>query len=335
MRNPRGTYTRQKIVERRARQEQRQRHIEAIHSGTMIEELPEPLVPKVFQDIQELYWNALNSVSDPRNPAKRVYPLHQILHRVISGFIEGNRHIGVLFPRKRIIIESGKKKLGSLPTRKAVYKLLRRLDWSKANEVLHPLWKRLGYTPDLVVRRQFRSPKVILDEFRKENALASEARRQNLAREREIKERSKGMSAAKANRTQTNRKAETKEKPPGEKESKPFDTPVKIQHHLVIDGKAVKASYNRGVTERFVHVTEIRCDEKENRSRFIIGTRPTELDRNGEWGAALSVLDALTPLPGDMIVVVSGDAGFCVEEFCQWLTEKGFFLPLPPQRERR
>ncbi len=28
-----------------------------------------------------------------------------------------------------------------------------------------------------------------------------------------------------------------------------------------------------------------------------LGTRETQLDRNGEWGAALSVLDALVPLP--------------------------------------
>jgi hypothetical protein len=102
----------------------------------------------------------------------------------------------------------------------------------------------------------------------------------------------------------------------------------------VIDGKVVKASYNAGVKERVVHVTEIKKDEDDNRSRFIIGAYPTELDRNGEWGAAVSVLDALTPLSGDRVILVSGDAGFCVEEFCKWLNEKGFFLHLPDKRKR-
>ncbi|MCP4670881.1 MAG: hypothetical protein GY857_06210 [Desulfobacula sp.] len=110
---------------------------------------------------------------------------------------------------------------------------------------------------------------------------------------------------------------------------------IAIQHDLVIDGKVVKASYNNGVKERFVHVTEIRQDENDNRSRFIIGVQPTVLDRNGEWGAAVSILDALTPLPGDRVIVVSGDAGFCVEEFCEWLNEKGFFLPLSDKGKRR
>ncbi len=107
-----------------------------------------------------------------------------------------------------------------------------------------------------------------------------------------------------------------------------------IQHDVVIDGKVVKSSYNTGARERFVHVTEIRSDENGSRSRFIIGARPTELDRNGEWGAAVSVLEALTPLPDDMVIVVGGDAGFCVEEFCRWLNAKDF-LHLPDQGERR
>ena len=55
----------------------------------------------------------------------------------------------------------------------------------------------------------------------------------------------------------------------------------------------LKASYNAGVKERFVHVTEIRKDRNDNRSRFIIEARPTECDRNGEWGAAVSILEAL------------------------------------------
>ena len=138
------------------------------------------------------------------------------------------------------------------------------------------------------------------------------------------------MSAAKAKRVEANR-PEKQEKPNDSTTSSFQDScpSVVIQHDLVIDGKVVKASYNNGVKERFVHVTEIRQDENGNRSRFIIGTHPTVLDRNGEWGAALSILDALAPLPGDRAIVVSGDAGFCVEEFCEWLDEKGFFLPLP------
>ena len=62
---------------------------------------------------------------------------------------------------------------------------------------------------------------------------------------------------------------------------------IKILHNLVIDGKVVKASYNSGVKERVVHVTEIKKDNEENRSRFIIGSQPTILDRKGEWGLHL------------------------------------------------
>ena len=97
----------------------------------------------------------------------------------------------------------------------------------------------------------------------------------------------------------------------------------------------MKASYNAGVKERVVHVTEIKKDENDNRIRFIIGAYPTVLDRNGEWGAAVSVLDALTPISGDRVILISGDAGFCVEEFCKWLNEKGFFLHLPDKRKHR
>ena len=56
-----------------------------------------------------------------------------------------------------------------------------------------------------------------------------------------------------------------------------------------------------------------------------LGTRETQLDPNGEWGAALSVLDALVPLPQQGDILVSGDAGFRVREFCKWLTVVGFF----------
>jgi len=332
----RKKYTGENARHRKDRQAERQKHIEALKENAVSEELPEILIPDIFLEIQETYWESLKSVPDPRSPDKRVYPLDLILHRIISGFAEGNRYIGVLFPIKRINIEAGKKKLGALPTRKAVYKLLRRIDWEKTNQILAPLWDRLGHTPALVVRREFRNPREILDEFREEQNQAETQRRKQLREEHEEKERSKGMSAAKAKRcgpaTPIDKDISKKPEPP-ERKSEPI--PIVTHHDLVIDGKVVKASYNAGVKERVVHVTEIKKDENDSRSRFIIGACPTVLDRNGEWGAALSVLDALTPVPGDRVILVSGDAGFCIEEFCKWLNEKGFFLHLPHKRKRR
>ncbi|MEW6184084.1 MAG: hypothetical protein AB1500_13100 [Bacillota bacterium] len=298
--------------------------------------MPEVLLPEIFSDIRETYWASLKSVPDPRSPDNRVYPLHLILHRIISGFIAGNKYIGVLFPKKRTNVEPGKKKLGAQPTRKAVYSLLRRIDWPAANEVLAPLWARLGYTPHLVVRRGLRNPKDVLDEFRAKQRRADLARRKELLAARAAAERAKGMSAAKAKRSAPSKPR--KEEAPRRTDN--FERPraarpTGIQHDLVIDGKVVKSSYNAGAKERFVHVTEIRTDEKDHRRRFIIGAHPTELDRNGEWGAALRILDALTPLPGDRVVVISGDAGFCVEDFSAWLTANGFFLPFPDKGKRR
>ena len=324
----RKKYTGEQAKHRRDRQAERQKHIQALNKNEVAEELPEILIPDIFLEIQETYWESLKSVPDPRSPDKRIYPLHLILHRIISGFIEGNKYIGVLFPTKRIHVETGKKKLGGLPTRKAVYNLLRRIDWGKANEILAPLWDRLEHTPDLVVRRAFRNPKEILAEFREEQKQAEMEKWERLRAEHEEKERSKGMSAAKAKRSGTVNPAGSHIfKKPEAVAGKAASNPVVI-HHLVIDGKVVKSSYNAGAKERIVHVTEIKKDKSDNRSRFIIGARPTERDRNGEWGAALSILDALTPLPGDRVILVSGDAGFCIEEFCKWLNEKGFFLHL-------
>ncbi len=332
----RGRYTGKKAKERRARQVKRQQHIQAIKSGTVNEELPEALVPEVFNDIKEIYWESLKSVQDPRSSEKRIYPLYLILHRIISGFVEGNKYIGVLFPKKRIQVEVGKKKLGALPTRKVVYRLLRRIDWAEANKTLAPLWEQIGFIPDLVVRRKFRNPKEILDEFQNEIESAELEKRKKIAEEREAEERSKGMSAAKAKRSKVSKPKNQKvSKRSASLEPQHSCQPIVTQHNLVIDGKIVKASYNNGVKERFVHVTEIRQDENDNRSRFIIGASPTELDRNGEWGAALSILDALTPLPGNRAIIVSGDAGFCIEKFCEWLNEKGFFLPLPDKGKCR
>jgi hypothetical protein len=64
----------------------------------------------------------------------------------------------------------------------------------------------------------------------------------------------------------------------------------------------------------------IEVDEEGFRSRFIIGNRPTQKNRKGEWGAALSILEGLIPLPQNCRVLLSGDAGFCVEEFCSWIS---------------
>ncbi|MGD9506139.1 MAG: hypothetical protein AB7W37_14580, partial [Syntrophobacteraceae bacterium] len=136
----RTKYTGEKARKRRERQEQRQIYIQALHDNTVVEELPEPLLPEIFSDIEQVYWDSLKSVPDPRRADIRVYPLHMILHRIISGFIGGAKFIGVLFPKKRMNVEPGKKKLGALPTRKAGYSVLRRIDWTEANEVLAPLW---------------------------------------------------------------------------------------------------------------------------------------------------------------------------------------------------
>ena len=336
MRTARGKYTGKKAEKRKTMHAARQKHIQSIHNGVVSEDIAEALVPEVFSDIQDVYWERLRSIPDPRNVDRRVYPLDLILHRIISGFIAGNKSIGVLFPKKRVTVEPGKKKLGALPTRKVAYGLLRRIDWADANQILSPLWDCLGYVPDLVVRRKFRDPKEIISEFRDEQNHAEQEKRKKLAVERESEECSKGMSAAEAKcsrlskpQSQNTQKKQVKTEPQTSRQ------PIVIQHDLVIDGKVVKASYNNGVKERFVHITEIRKDEKDDRSRFIIGAYPTELDRNGEWGAALSILDALTPLADDRAIVISGDAGFCVEEFCEWLNEKGFFLPLPNKEKRR
>ena len=225
--------------------------------------------------------------------------------------------------------------MGALPTRKVVYNLFRRIDWNAANEVPAPLWERLGYTPDLVVRREFRNPKVILEEFHEQQKEVDLERRKRISDQRKAEERSKGMSAAKAKRSGGS-KAINEEAPPQAEaqDNQEMSQATGIQHDLLVDGKVVKSSYNAGTKERFVHITEVRMDEKGNRRRYIIGAHPTELDRNGEWGAALRVLDALTPLPGDKVIVVSGDAGFCVEEFSEWLTAKGFFLPFPDKGKR-
>jgi hypothetical protein len=330
----RKKYTGETARHRKDRQTKRQRHILAIQDNEITEELPEALLPDIFSGIREIYWEILKSVPDPRSRNKRVYPLHLILHRIISGFIEGNKYIGVMFPTKRMNTEAGKKKLGALPTRKAVYTLLRRIDWAKTDEILAPLWDRLGYTPNLIVRREFRNPAEILNEFREEQKQSATEKRKQLREEHEAGERSKGMSAAKAKRSLSAKSVNNDLPQRAVSTERRTEQPV-IQQDIVIDGKAVKASYNSGVKERVVHVTEIKKDENGNKSRFIIGAHPTESDRNGEWGAAVSILNKLPAVSCDRAIVVSGDAGFCVEEFCEWLTAKGFFLYLPNKEKLR
>ncbi len=322
----RGKYTGEKIKNRKQKQIERQKHIQAIRNGELTEELPEPIVPELFRDIQDVYWKCLKTIPDPRKSTQVVYPLYLILHRIISGFINGNKYIGVLFPKKRAKIEEGKKRLGGIPTRKAVYTLLRKIDWVEANSILAPLWERLGYTPNLIVKRKFRDPKEIINEFKLEQECIAREKVKKTKEAQEAKERSKGMSAAKAKQPNFKKaNIDITEPDPSKIQSNDTQKTIAIQHDLVIDGKVVKASYNNGVKERYVHVTEIKQDENENKSRFIIGAQPTILNRHGEWGAALSILDALTPMSGDKVVIVSGDAGFCVEDFCNWLDAKGFF----------
>jgi hypothetical protein len=183
----RKKYTGEKAKHRKERQVERQKHIEALEKNEVTEELLAVLLPDIFLGMQETYWDILKSVPDPRISGKRVYPLHLILHRIISGLIDGNKYIGVLFPTKHLHVEAGKKKIGALPTRKAVYKLLRKIDWDEANKILAPLWDRLGYAPDLVVRRAFRNPSEILEKLREEQKQAETESFERLLSENEKK----------------------------------------------------------------------------------------------------------------------------------------------------
>jgi len=189
---------------RRGRKAAREAYKEAILSGTLIEEKPQPLVPELFRDIQEIYWECLKAVEDPRDQRRTIYPLHLILHRIISGFIEGTRHVGILFPAKHYHTEvektAKKRKFGSHPTQQAVYTILRTINWSQANAALSPLWDRLGYAPNLVVRRKLRDPKEILEEFDKQEKAKEKSRLAVIKAERIEQEKNQGMSAAKAKR---------------------------------------------------------------------------------------------------------------------------------------
>lgn len=311
----RKKYTGEQARRREDRRSARRKHISAIETNEVTEELPEIPKPDIFSEIRETYRNSLKSVPDPRSPDNRVYPLRQIPHRIISGFVEGNKYIGVLFPKKRTNIEAGRKNPGALPTRKAVYTLPRRIDWSVANKVLAPLWERLGYAPDMIVRREFRNPREMVSEFREERKQAEAEKSKRLRDEHEATERSKGMSAAKAKRSvsgkseaeESYRKPESSERESvlAQAESEVANSGISFRkpelselgsiatmvthHDLVVDGKVVKASSDSGVKEHIVHVSEIGRSENDARSRFVIGARPTETGKNGEWCAAVSI----------------------------------------------
>lgn len=326
-------------LQRRERSDLRMIHKKTLQDGSFEEVLPSPLAPELFSDLSEIYWSCLKGVSDPRKESLRIYPLYLILHRIISGLVSGTRYIGVLFPKKQSQRDAEvTRQLGALPTRSTVYALLRRIDWDEANVVLAPLWERLGYVPDLVVQRKLRDPQIILAEFRQEQEEQDRMRMQQIKQERERQEKAQGMSAASAKRTGVSKSKAIAPKPDLLESSEPSTlnqagapgTTASFQKQertdLLLDGKVVKASYNMQVQERFVHVTHTQVDPDGNRHRHIIGARETQLDRKGEWGAALSVLDAFVPLPAKRDILVSGDAGFCVREFCKWLTVVGFFL---------
>jgi len=198
-------------LHRKLRSKERSRHKAGIETGEIAGDYPLPLVPMVFSKLEKTYWNCLKEVEDPRRSKQVVYPLDKILHRVLSGLMLDANYVGVLFPK--IHTSKNKKKgehlLGSLPTQKTVYLLLRRIDWSQANLALSPLWKALGYTPDLIASRKLRDPKEILDEFVLEKARekGEEEKHQKSRRDlRNKKERYEGLSASEAKKRRRSRK---------------------------------------------------------------------------------------------------------------------------------
>ena len=128
MRKPRGKYTREKIKEREEKQKKRRICIKAIEDGEVAEEFPVPLLPEIFKDIEDRYWEVLKQAPDPGDSSKKAYPLYLIPHRIISAFLSGTQNIDLLFPVKRKPGEKGKRKLGALPARRAVYTLLRSIN---------------------------------------------------------------------------------------------------------------------------------------------------------------------------------------------------------------
>jgi hypothetical protein len=191
------------IKKRKKNKRRRDIHKKAVMTGSVQEEI-QALVPEIFDDIRETYWKCLKSVPDPRNESKTVYPLYLILHRVISGFLQGNRYIGILFPikhGKQGRESEGGNKLGALPTRSTVYGILRHINWSVANAKLAPLWQQLGYEPDLTLKREINDPVEIITDFKEHKKQEEKEQLASIKAEQEKKDRAQGMSAAQAKRS--------------------------------------------------------------------------------------------------------------------------------------
>jgi hypothetical protein len=169
----------------------------------------EELAPEVFSEIHERYWKCLKSVPDPRKGNTVVYPLYQILHRILSSFLQGTYQVGVAFPKKHPRRRPGVKRvaIGTLPTRNTVYRLLEKIDWHEANRVLGPLWEVLGYTPDFIMKSLVEEGKQLVDSHKEsmEEALKEGYRVQQAKQLEEAKILdAQGLSAAKAKRTHRN-----------------------------------------------------------------------------------------------------------------------------------
>lgn len=183
---------------RKAAKAKRESHKQAILTGT-VRDASEPLIPEIFNEIKELYWECLKSVPDPRRSGQTIYPLYLILHRIISGFLGGTHYIGVLFPKSHTA--GSDRTLGALPTRPVVYKLLRRIDWYEVNRLFSPLWEYLGYSPDLIIRNDLKDPREIIEVFKRSQKEAEAKRNIEFkARLKEEEREKKGLSAAQAKR---------------------------------------------------------------------------------------------------------------------------------------
>jgi len=290
-------------AQRRERAVQRQTHKEAIVAGTIAADLPEPLVPELFQDIQATYWACLKAVPDPRASGNTIYPLYLILHRILSGVLGGARGVGVLFPKQHRGSPATERRgwtLSRLPTLPAVYDVLRRIDWAAAQVALAPLWERLGFAPDWIMRRCLQDPKDLLEAFHRAEAERTQQQAAAWKAAQQAAEKAQGMSAAKALRQgrrvpkpqppTAGRRAPSAppaaavapETPSPSPASPRVPAPGASRQDLLLDGKVVRASYNTGCQERFVHVTRVQNDDNGVRQRFIIGAQATVLDRNGE-----------------------------------------------------
>ncbi len=97
---------------------------------------------RVF-DVPELATHPPSASSPPEFPSTQVPPVIDETRRPFDKHdlvVQAPLLYGVLFPKRRTNVEPGKRKLGALPTRKAVYTLLRRIDWERANKALDRAW---------------------------------------------------------------------------------------------------------------------------------------------------------------------------------------------------